>query len=162
MRVFMRPHIWEENMHTADILGKTQTQRLVYIGLSTRGPLTLNDLAIIVDGSPTHLERTLRTMLHDGVIRKCTLPSLRPGFRIATRSELDGWLSPAYTWKRDSPLGFWGDAKKSGGSQANSSPIKDVAGLQQEINRLWQKKWFTLGDENALRNLFPEFMTVAP
>jgi hypothetical protein len=146
-----------------EVLGNTQTERLIYLTLTTQGPLELTELLRIIGGSAGYAIRTLRAMQREGYVRTCTISAIpyKRGYEALTVAQRQEWITSACTWVRDEPNGFWGNAKTSVGSQANSVPIKDAAALEREIDRLWQENWFRLGDEQALRNLFPEFTSSA-
>jgi hypothetical protein len=157
-----------------EVLGDTQTERLIHLALTNNeGPLTITSLLPIVGGSAEYVVRVLRSMLRDGTIKKVTIcpvsfcPEVKVAYRSADVDRIEtgylalnhekraGWLTPWDRWERDVRDGFVG--RRSG--QHNTIPIISVAALQKEIDRLWHKIWFKLGDERALRALFPEFST---
>lgn len=189
-KIFSSPEVTQEGRCVAtidipEVLGTTPTEKFIHFVLTTLGPksgvsgLTSNQLLSIVGGSPEYLLRVLRSMSRQGVVRQVSLVPdgltggtmseiwdalghqfPETGWRALNREERIEWLIPAYIWERDEPTGFFGRSKTSGGTQA-AVDITDAAALQKQIDRLWGKSWFKLGDERKLRLLFPEFSEVS-
>lgn len=149
-------------MATIEVSGKTQTERLIHFALTTQGPLSLKELAVIVEGSPTHLERTLRSMLRDGIIRETD----ENGFRISlpTRwvyfalSETDAraWNTPRHDWKRIEGNLLLG-GRFPGHVVEGPTAINRKSHLATLLDELHEFERITLGDERAIRALFPEY-----
>jgi hypothetical protein len=158
-----------------EIQGSTQTERLVHLALSKFGPLTKSELSRVVEGAPTHLDRTLNKMLADGSIRKIAnhdewpggsiaeyleykrVTPLRIEFHALTPEQTREWLTPRLTWTRDEDNflnGLTVDGVRCAGS---AEEIRSAQDFQRCLCRLSEKRWLRLGDRYKISSLFPEF-----
>jgi hypothetical protein len=139
-----------------EVLGRNQTERLIHLALTTQGKLTSADLYKVVGGSQEYSERTLRSMVREGLIRHTWVAIGQRGFEALTSEQCEQWLIPHMTWKRFGNE-FTGSRIGTGHwNGSDGSPIKTVAKLRDQLQRFRAKTWFTLGDERAIIALFPE------
>jgi hypothetical protein len=156
-----------------EVQGSTPTERLIHLALLALGPMADAELALVVDGNNTYLDRTLLQMRRCGIIRRGPDPDAEPceslrdyyellhKHRALTPGQTRSWLTPSVkNWRRlhdDMLLGY----QDNGAMAGSSDSIRSVKALEDCVDHHRSKNWFTLGDELVIRALYPEFSKVA-